>query len=122
MALSIAKLQRWGRRSLEMDEKFLPTLYWACAYLSILGLKLIYVSKTGPRCVDIVSNTWSRYACVLTTILWYYDLRQKYIKQSVNVNSLYYMIKLHAYKLSESPLVTPWFYGGQDLIEIYRLT
>ena len=75
MALSIPKLQRWGCRSLEMDEKFLPTLYWACDYLSILGLKLIYVSKTGPRYLDIVSNNWSRYSCALTTILLYDNLQ-----------------------------------------------
>ena len=87
MALSIPKLQRWGCRSLEMDEKFIPTLYWACDYLSMLGLKLIYVSKAGPRYLDIVSNNWSRYSCALTTILLY-DLQQRYIKQSVNVNSL----------------------------------
>ena len=24
---------------------FLPTLYWACDYLSMLGLKLIHISK-----------------------------------------------------------------------------
>ena len=28
--------------------KFHPTLYWACGYLSMLGLKLIHVSKRGP--------------------------------------------------------------------------
>ena len=73
---------------MEIDEKFLPTQYWACDYLSMLGLKLIYVSKTGPWCLDIVSNNWSSYAWALTTILQYDNLQQKYIKQSVNVNSL----------------------------------
>ena len=78
MDLSISKLQRWGRRSLQMDKKFLPTLYWTCDYLFILGLKLIYVSKTGPRCLHIVSNNLSRYACVLTTSLLYDNLQQQY--------------------------------------------
>ena len=30
------------------EVKFYPTLYWACDYLSMLGLKLIHVSKSGP--------------------------------------------------------------------------
>ena len=81
----------------------------------MLGLNLNYVSKTGPMCLDMVSNNWSRYACALTNILLDDNLQQKYIKQSVNVNST---IKLHAYKLSESPLVAN---EGQDLTEIGRL-
>ena len=32
-----------------MDGKFHPTLHSACDYLSKLVLKLIYVSKRGPR-------------------------------------------------------------------------
>ena len=31
-----------------MGKAFHPTLYWACDYLSMLGLKLIHVSKRGP--------------------------------------------------------------------------
>ena len=31
-----------------MDKKFLPTLHWACDYLSILILKSTHVSKRGP--------------------------------------------------------------------------
>ena len=31
-----------------MGKWFHPTLYWACDYLSIIGLKLINVSKRGP--------------------------------------------------------------------------
>ena len=45
--LSILKLQRccW---SLEIDKYFHPTLHNGCNYLSLLGLKLIYVSKSAP--------------------------------------------------------------------------
>ena len=32
-----------------MDELFDRTLYWACDYLSILGLTLIHVSKTSIK-------------------------------------------------------------------------
>ena len=42
--LSIPKLQRCNRWSLEMD-----TLYNGCNYLSMLGLKLIHVSKRGHK-------------------------------------------------------------------------
>ena len=40
-----SKLQRFNRWSLGMDKWFHPTLYWACDYLSMLGLKLNHVSK-----------------------------------------------------------------------------
>ena len=31
-----------------MDKLFYTRLYWACDYLSMLGLKLIHVVKGGP--------------------------------------------------------------------------
>ena len=46
--LCILKLQLCNRRSLEKDTLYHPTLYWACLYLSMLGLKLIHVSKMDP--------------------------------------------------------------------------
>ena len=46
---SIPKLQRCNRWSLGMNRSFPPTLYWTCDYLSMVGLKLYYVSKSGPR-------------------------------------------------------------------------
>ena len=33
----------------EMDKQFHLTLHWACDYLSVLGLKSIYVNKKAPR-------------------------------------------------------------------------
>ena len=33
---------------LAMDKQFHPTPQWACDYISMLGLKLIYVSKLDP--------------------------------------------------------------------------
>ena len=47
--LSIAKLQRCNRWSFGMDKWINPTLYWACAYISMLGLKSIHVSKRAPE-------------------------------------------------------------------------
>ena len=43
--LSITKLQRLHRWSLRMDKQFDPTHYNGGNYLSMLGLKLIHVSK-----------------------------------------------------------------------------
>ena len=44
-----SKRQRCSCRSLEMDDKSLhSTFYWVCDYLSMLGLKLIHVSKRCP--------------------------------------------------------------------------
>ena len=48
MKLLIPKLQRLCRWSLGMDKYFHPTHYWTCDYLSMLGLKLIHVSKGAP--------------------------------------------------------------------------
>ena len=47
--LSIPKLQRWNRWSLGMDKLFHSTRYHGYNYLSMLGFKLIHVSKRGPR-------------------------------------------------------------------------
>ena len=51
--LSIPKLQRWNRWSLGMDKLFHTTLYSACDYLSMLGLKssgvVQYVNQTGGQ-------------------------------------------------------------------------
>ena len=46
--LSIPKLQRQHRWSLEMDMLFHPTLCNRCNYLFILGWMLMYVSKRNP--------------------------------------------------------------------------
>ena len=56
--LSIPKLQRCNRWSLGMDKWFHPTLYWACDYLSMLGLKLNHVSKRGHKMYH--NDTWSQ--------------------------------------------------------------
>ena len=45
--LAIPKLQRLYRWSLGMDKSFHLTLYWACVYLFMLGLKLAHVIKSG---------------------------------------------------------------------------
>ena len=45
--LSIPKLERCNRWSLGMDKLFHPTVYWACDYLSMLGLKSNHVSNRG---------------------------------------------------------------------------
>ena len=46
-------LNRW---SLGMNMEFHPTLYWACDYLYMLGLKLKYVSKRATEALDEL--TW----------------------------------------------------------------
>ena len=68
--LSIPKLQRCNRWSLGMDKKFHLTLYQACNYLSMLGLKLNHVSKRGHQWEFVIktlplNTTW------LMTDVWY---------------------------------------------------
>ena len=56
-----SRLHRW---SLRMDRLFHPTLYLAYDKLSMLGIKIIHVSKRGPavslrsRAIDIDLFTW----------------------------------------------------------------
>ena len=52
--LSIPKLQRLHHWSLRMD-KFHPTFYNGCDYISMLGFKLIHVDKTG--------HWWKAWVC-----------------------------------------------------------
>ena len=41
-----------------MDKYFHSTLYWVCNYLSILGLKLIHISKRATDATDIVRSEY----------------------------------------------------------------
>ena len=47
--VSIPKLQRYNRWSLGMDKYFIPHFTWAFNYLSMAGLNIIHVSKSGHR-------------------------------------------------------------------------
>ena len=44
----IPKIQRLCRSRFGMDKQFPPVLYWASDLLSLLGLKLNFVRKSGP--------------------------------------------------------------------------
>ena len=55
--LSIHKLHWCNRWSLWMDKKFLPTLYWTCDYVSMLGLKSNHVSKNQLCCQIICQQS-----------------------------------------------------------------
>ena len=41
-----------------MDKWFDPTLYWACDYLSMLGLKSTHISKRGAWGINSIRNTY----------------------------------------------------------------
>ena len=69
--LSIPKFQRLHRWSLGMDNKFHPTLYWPCDYLSMLGWKLIHVSKRASGNSFMLITRWLRHDlhaldCIIT--------------------------------------------------------
>ena len=53
-----SKLQWCSCRSLEMDKSLYSTIFWACDYLSMLGLKLIHVSKRCPSLAWIHCRTY----------------------------------------------------------------
>ena len=58
---SLQRLHRW---SSEMENKFHPTLYNGCNYLSMLGLKMIHVSKrcSCNRCnISSITITFGEY-------------------------------------------------------------
>ena len=65
--LSIPRLQRCIRWSLGIDKYFHPTLYWACDYLSMVGLKLNHAETglQGPveSChyvIEGIKTAWSQ--------------------------------------------------------------
>ena len=68
--LSIPKLQRCNRWSLGMDQWFHTTLYNGYNYLSMLGLTLNHVSKSGPRWLYSISH--------LKLVLWYLIFSNSY--------------------------------------------
>ena len=47
-------LLNFNGTSLGMNKWFHPTFYWACDYLSMLGLKLNHISKRGPKPNELV--------------------------------------------------------------------
>ena len=93
---SILKFQQLYRWSLGMDKKFHLTLYWVCDYLSMLGLKLIHVSKSSHwwlTCLLIpVITFWLYFICQTENVSWlnslmpgdtiwlYLDLSQHWFK------------------------------------------
>ena len=54
--LFISKLQRCNRWGLVMAKSFHPTLYWACAFISRLGLKYSHASKRAPGDASSMSH------------------------------------------------------------------
>ena len=85
--LSIPKLQRCNRWSLGMDTQFHLTLYWACDYLSILGLKLNHVSERGPWIQPWMARVnASRGVTEANTITWLIA------KQSTSERVIFYVI------------------------------
>ena len=66
---SISKLQRCNRWSFGMDKWFRPTFYWACDYLSMLGLKLNHVNKRGPWSLASDINLSSHLGCASPTFV-----------------------------------------------------
>ena len=84
--LSIPKLQRCNRWSLGMDKLFQATLYQACNYLSMLGLKLNHVSKRGHRWPT--TNATNAHGVKRRTFLSVYY-----------VDSIYYRMLVGNYKL-----------------------
>ena len=76
--LFIPKLQRCNRWSLGMDTWFHPTLYRACDYLSVLGLKLTHVSKMGY---------WLQRATTLCNWDSFYTNTEQIIKTLISIKS-----------------------------------
>ena len=79
--LPIPKLQRCNRWSLGMDKWFNPTLFWACDYLSMLGLKLNHVSKSGHWHAEFIAWNIQKY----TTIFLDAELAQQVLNPFLSV-------------------------------------
>ena len=81
--LSSPKLQWCDCWSLGMDKWFHPTHYWACDYLSMLGLKLIHVIKRCP---------WYSQVSLLRGLLVQYQLLHGLSQQCQLMHGNYCMI------------------------------
>ena len=46
-----------NRWSFEIDNKFNSSPYWVCNYVSMLGLKLKYISDKAPGMVNVKCKT-----------------------------------------------------------------
>ena len=57
--LSIPQLHRLDRWRLGMDKYFHPTHYNGCNFSSMLGLKVIHVSKRGPLVALLDRQKWN---------------------------------------------------------------
>ena len=81
--LSIIKLQRYSRWSLDMDKKFHTTLYWACDNLSMLSVKLSRVSKTGSwyTLSPLYSHIFALFYCgSIINALFQYPIRRPILR------------------------------------------
>ena len=89
--LSILKLQRLHRWSLGMDKLFHPALYWACNYLSVIGLKLIHIIKEtlGVLVYSISQEICTRFllCCALLWLYidWFSHIHQAYFTGTVAI-------------------------------------
>ena len=85
--LSILKLQRC--RSLGMDKYFHLTHWWACDYLSMLGLKLFHISKRDPLSQDygVIGDSFiQNYICFKWAFIWIADFHSKFHMIFLTIN------------------------------------
>ena len=85
--LSISKLQRCHRWSLEMDKLFHPTYYNRCNYLSMVEFKLNHIGKRAQVYFywsdDEIQNGWQdlRTLCINPSV----DEIPKFSKDNINI-------------------------------------
>ena len=85
---------KWcSRWSLGMDKLFHPTLFWACNYLSMLGLKLNHVSKRGHS-----SDKTNEIQSFLTTCHYTVENYQRSTKLMITYNLPNWLSQCFTYK------------------------
>ena len=106
--LSIPKLQQCNRWRLGMDKLFHRTLYWACDYLSMLGLKLNHVSKIGIRNLKRCQDTF------LSAMKKFVDLHNDVVTWKRFPHYWSLMSRIHRWPVDS--LTKGWLSGALTLI------
>ena len=83
-----------------MDNYFYPTLYWACGHLSMLGFKLIHVSKGGLAFsihdIDHIVGNIVSFLKLYLSCLHYFSVRCDLWFSSVKSKKYFVLLKCYA--------------------------
>ena len=97
-----------------MEKKSNLTLYWACDYLSMLGLKLSHVSERGPGVFATCINSWH-----FSFILCIDFTSAHCLSTSICISILYWWLTFLSFLLWATYVLRKWWLHWQPTDYIY---